>query len=268
MSKSELKCQKEASEIRDVLHRTGWMEGQCNEIPCVKQKHIIPHHNIPAASWKSVLQTKKQEIAQNKFIAPSKLHPMHQEFMPNVVKVMDKAYLEKKYYTTEHNYSIDKICKEYKLNVEQEHAFRIIANHVVLPNSEPLKMYIGGMGGTGKTQVLKAVSYFFDKRNEAYHFMIVAPTGSAAALLSGSTYHSAFGINDMSGEAQATKAMTQVHTRLQGIDYIFLDEVSMLSCYDMYKISAQLCKVMNEHTIPFGGLNMLLLVTLLNYLLQ
>ncbi|KAF8713523.1 hypothetical protein AX14_012976 [Amanita brunnescens Koide BX004] len=257
VSKSELKHQKEASEIRDVLRRTGWMEEQCNEIPCVKQKHIIPHHNIPAASWKSVLQTKKQEIAQNKFIAPSKLHPTHQEFMPNVVKVMDKAYLEKEYYTTEHNYSIDKICKEYKLNVEQECAFRIIANHAVLPNSEPLKMYIGGMGGTGKTQVLKAVSYFFEKRNEAYRFMIVAPTGSAAALLSGSTYHSAFGINDMSGEAQATKAMTQVRTRLQGIDYIFLDEVSMLSCYDMYKISAQLCKVMNEHTIPFGGLNML-----------
>jgi hypothetical protein len=31
----------------------------------------------------------------------------------------------------------------------------------------------------------------------------------------------------------------------------------MLSCHDMYKISAQLCKVMNEPTKPFGGLNML-----------
>jgi hypothetical protein len=91
----------------------------------------------------------------------------------------------------------------------------------------------------------------------AYRFIIVAPTGSAAALLSGSTYHSVFGINDMSGEAQATKALTQVCTRLQGVDYIFMDEVSMLSCHDMYKISAQLCKVMNKPTIPFGGLNML-----------
>ena len=36
-----------------------------------------------------------------------------------------------------------------------------------------------------------------------------------------------------------------------------MDEFSMLSCHDMYRISAQLCKVMNEPSIPFGGLNML-----------
>jgi len=42
-----------------------------------------------------------------------------------------------------------------------------------------------------------------------------------------------------------------------GVDYIFLDEVSMLSCHDIYKISAQLCKVMNKPTVPFGGFNML-----------
>ena len=115
------------------------------------------------------------------------------------------------------------------------------------------------MGGTGKTRVLKAVSKYLEIRKEAYRFIIVAPTGSAAALLSGSTYHSVFGINNMGGEANATKTktMTQVRTGLQGVDYIFMDEVSMLSCHDMYKISAQLCKVMNEPTIPFGGLNML-----------
>jgi hypothetical protein len=152
---------------------------------------------------------------------------------------------------------IDAISQEQNLNDEQDRAFRIVANHVVLPNSEPLKMYIGGMGGTGKSQVLKAVSNFFERRCEAYRFIIVAPTGTAAALLSGSTYHSVFGINDMSGDAQATKTLMQVRSRLLGVDYIFMDEVSMLSCHDMYRISAQLCKVMNEPTMPFGGLNML-----------
>lgn len=36
-----------------------------------------------------------------------------------------------------------------------------------------------------------------------------------------------------------------------------MDEVSMLSCFDMYRISAQLCRVMNNPTCPFGGFNML-----------
>jgi hypothetical protein len=57
-------------------------------------------------------------------------------------------------------------------------------------------MYLGGMGGTGKSQVIKAVVAFFEERNESHRFIILAPTGSAAALLNGSTYHSALGLND------------------------------------------------------------------------
>jgi hypothetical protein len=215
-------------------------------------------NHLPPATWKTKLQQQKQSVLDSKVRHTSKAeHAVPKTFIPDVVKVIDKSYLEKRYHTTEHNHLMETISQQYSLNEEQERAFRIIANHVVLPNSEPLKMYIGGMGGTGKSQVLKAVSSFFESRNEAYRFIVVAPTGSAAALLSGSTYHSVFGINDMSSEAQATKTLMQVRTRILGVDYIFLDEVSMLSCHDMYKISAQLCKVMNEPTLPYGGLNML-----------
>jgi hypothetical protein len=42
---------------------------------------------------------------------------------------------------------------------------------------------------------------------------------------------------------------------LDGVDYIFLDEVSMLSCHDLYKISTQLAKAFNEPNKPFGGMN-------------
>ena len=258
-SKSELKRQKEAGEIRDVLRRTGWLD-QSTVVSKLDLVPFVPQRKLPAATWKSILQAKKQMIIEQKVPSTStKSNTAEvQSFTPNVVQVVDKGYLERKYHTTEHNTFIDSICSDYSLNEEQERAFRIIANHVVLPNSEPLKMYIGGMGGTGKSQVLKAVSTFFEKRNEAYRFIIVAPTGTAAALLSGATYHSVFGINDLNNsEAQTTKTLIQVHSRLQGVDYIFMDEVSMLSCHDMYKISAQLCKVMNDPTTPFGGYNML-----------
>jgi putative protein kinase ArgK-like GTPase of G3E family len=72
----------------------------------------------------------------------------------------------------------------------------IIANHAISTNPEHLRMYLGGMGGTGKTQVIKALSSFFESRKEAHRFIIIAPTGTAAALLGGSTYHSMFGINE------------------------------------------------------------------------
>ena len=45
--------------------------------------------------------------------------------------------------------------------------------------------------------------------------------------------------------------------RLEGVDYIFIDEVSMLACHDMYKISAQLAKALNAFDLPFGGMNII-----------
>jgi hypothetical protein len=76
---------------------------------------------------------------------------------------------------------IDSI-KKYMLNSEQERAFRIIANHSVMEQPEKLRMYLGGMGGTGKSQVIKALMFFFGERKENHQFLVVAPTGSAAAL--------------------------------------------------------------------------------------
>ena len=100
-------------------------------------------------------------------------------------------------------------------------------------------MNIAGMAGTGKTQVLKALVEFFRQRKESHHLVIVAPTGSAAALLKGSTYHSMFGISSEGGPTSNIQ-LAQVRSRLEGVDYVFMDEVSMLSCRDMYLTSARL----------------------------
>jgi hypothetical protein len=41
------------------------------------------------------------------------------------------------------------------------------------------------------------------------------------------------------------------------VDYIFLDEVSILACHDLYNISAQIAKARNIVDAPFGGINMI-----------
>ena len=73
-------------------------------------------------------------------------------------------------------------------------------------------------------------------------------------MLQGSTYHSLFGINS-DGKHISGIQLAQVKERLVGVHYVFLDEVSMLSCHDMYLISARLACVMNNLDVPFGGLN-------------
>ena len=151
---------------------------------------------------------------------------------------------------------IDHTSNLFQLNCEQQRAFRIVANHSVMP-SEQLKMYLGGMGGTGKSQVIKALKHYFEKKNESHRFVILGPTGTSAALLGGSTYHSFLGIRMQTNTGNHTQTIAQVRTRLEGIDYIFIDEVSMLSCHDLYKISSQLAKALNVIDLPFGGMNMI-----------
>ena len=54
-------------------------------------------------------------------------------------------------------------------------------------------MYVSGMGDSGKSHVIKALADFFKSRNKSHRFEILAPTGTVAALLHGSTYHSFLG---------------------------------------------------------------------------
>lgn len=146
---------------------------------------------------------------------------------------------------------------DYGLNAEQQWVFCIVMQHVSSPGADQLKMYVGGMGGTGKTHVLNALTAYFKAQGESKQLVIVAPTGTTTALVKGSTYHFMFGINKCHGESISKKALAEFKERLDGVDYIFVDEVSMLSCIDMYCISAWLAMCTNRPELPFGGLNLI-----------
>ena len=78
--------------------------------------------------------------------------------------------------------------------------------------------------------------------------------GNTASLLGGSTYHHMFGINDQQNPSNGTLAI--IKDRLLGVDYIFLDEVSMLSCWNMFRISERLSHITGCPE-PFDGLNII-----------
>ena len=116
-------------------------------------------------------------------------------------------------------------------------------------------MNIAGMAGTGKSQIFKAIVKLFTITNQSHRYVILGPTGTSAALQNGSTYHSFLGINPNTSMRNEAANIAQLKAKLEGIDYIFIDEVSMLSCHDLYKISAKLAKALNVYDLPFGGLN-------------
>ncbi len=80
--------------------------------------------------------------------------------MQNLVQWKDINYLLKNYSKDQREIAELKttITTTFSLNKEQERAFKIITNHATSNTSERLQMYLGGMAGTGKSQVLKAVT--------------------------------------------------------------------------------------------------------------
>jgi hypothetical protein len=55
----------------------------------------------------------------------------------------------------------------------------------------------------------------------------------------------------------SSESLAKLRARLDGVEYIFLDEVSMLSCHHMYQISLQLTKATGYSEKAFGGVNMI-----------
>ncbi|KAI1781880.1 hypothetical protein LXA43DRAFT_838977, partial [Ganoderma leucocontextum] len=80
------------------------------------------------------------------------------------------------------------------LNTEQRRAFEIIARHSLESNHEPLRMYLGGVGGTGKSRVIHALTDFFRKRNEGRRLRLASYTGIAALNIGGVTLHAALNL--------------------------------------------------------------------------
>ena len=227
--------------------------------------------------WKDLLALKRKAVIQEKMkdipIKNDEETTDNQGFWENQVRYVDKTFLTRKFTPQDseiNNYElIEEVVRKFSLNTEQERAFRIIANHsLVGMAADPLRMYIGGMAGTGKSQVIKALIHFFEQRGKSYAFLILAPTGSAASLVSGSTYHSVLGfrgVNKLDDEgnqkgdplAKGMSAQDTIRNRIKAVDYVFIDEISMVDCLALYNISAQMNLAMRIDDVAFAGKSMI-----------
>lgn len=81
-----------------------------------------------------------------------------------------------------------------------------------------------GSAGTGKSYLIQQYLNWMPPGSRK-RTMVIAPTGKAASMLNGSTIHAAFGL---SNGVQPNTRITENNPRLQNIDTIIIDEVSML----------------------------------------
>lgn len=144
-------------------------------------------------------------------------------------------------------------------NPEQAMAVHIVSNHFLQSSPDQLLMYIAGVGGTGKSYVIKALDNIFSAFGCKNALLKTAPTGCAAVLIGGYTIHA---VTMMSRNKRANVS-AQLEALWSGVTYLVVDEVSMISALLMTNISKQISNAYANDPVrkdqPFGGVNVIFL---------
>ena len=147
----------------------------------------------------------------------------------------------------------DIICKK-TLYEKQQQVFEMVTDNIIKRHfkekTEQLIGYVGGEGGTGKSQVIKAIVEFMEQMKVKHTLRLCAPTGTAAKQIGGNTTSTLFGFS--------SNKSTKLQRKLEKVDTIILDEVSMVGCTHLVRISKALSKgKCCDPSVPYGGVDMI-----------
>lgn len=151
------------------------------------------------------------------------------------------------------------IIQEFKLsdNAEQEMCLRIIGEHFIHGNIKQLLMFITGIGGSGKSHVIRATVEMFRRCGAPEKLTLSAPTGSAAVLIDGYTIHALTFLP----KREVPVKQHDLEYIWRTIEYLILDEASLLSAELLSQVSHRICQAKSwDETArdkPFGGVNVI-----------
>jgi hypothetical protein len=122
-------------------------------------------------------------------------------------------------------------------------------------------LYVGGEGGVDKSQIIKAIVAAMDLVHRKDEVILMAPTGAAADIIGGSTYHTSLGISlnryRRGGVGPRVRRLWSRKT------VMIIDEVSMIDLSALSIINTH-CKIARslDRSSPhlFGGLPVVILM--------
>lgn len=115
-------------------------------------------------------------------------------------------------------------------------------------------IFITGSPGTGKSYTLKIIIKHLKQSD--VKFAVTASTGCSAVLINGQTIHSFLGMGV--GNTKLDKIIANLKSKkakykqLQELQYLIIDEISMIDDTTFKNISEILCKIRDNES-PFGG---------------
>lgn len=143
------------------------------------------------------------------------------------------------------------------LNTKQLRAYNIVKTHFTsIGTRPPLLMLVLGTAGTGKSFLIRAMAQLLGNQ-----CILTATTGIAGFLIGGITSHSALQlpVQAQNKRELSGTSLTQLQHRLKDVQYIIVDEVSMLGQRTMEWVDKRLKQASGYHDTPFGGYSLILI---------
>ena len=141
------------------------------------------------------------------------------------------------------------------LQGKQLQAYTLVQEHAKAEAPPPLRMIVSGTAGTGKSYLIHCLRLLLGNR-----VRVAAPTGVAAFNIEGHTLHSLLSLpvkgdyKDLEGER-----LHQLQQSLAGIDYLIIDEMSMVGRKIFGQVNKRLRQAFPHRADTlFGGCSCLL----------
>ncbi|CAF5169611.1 unnamed protein product, partial [Rotaria magnacalcarata] len=169
------------------------------------------------------------------------------------------------------------IIKQFTLNSQQKYAFMIVTSHLDGENQihtgsadNQLLMCVPGCGGTGKSQLIRGITQYFQITKRGKMLRKLAPTSIAVAEIDGLTIHSFLGESRKDSKKKQTRTFRPGDTKLENewrhVKYLIIDEMSMVGLSLLARLNriVKTAKHINSD-IPFGGVNVIFFGDYLQY---
>ena len=244
--------------------------------------------------WMQAAKTQEKRLEQMR-INPTNIHSQ-QDLVPDTIESSEGMYpicsssnvsshvpsTESRILSVGHNKDeiVSNVANKYHLNEMQRIAYNIMNNAffdlLALRNSSnnnsvsltsPLRMFLTGPGGTGKTHIVKAFKEVMSAFNSSHTIRFLGPTGTAAALIDGTTIHSGLGIKIRKGTHESVsnsffittsvRNRTKLHEEWRYVDFVLIDETSMVGAELLFEIDHALRYAKENFDTYFGGVNMI-----------
>ncbi len=162
--------------------------------------------------------------------------------------------------------SIDELETAIKnLTPDQKKIFREVVK--CAQQGEQFHYFITGPGGCGKSYLIKVLQNYLTLKTSRVlgvaNVLLGAPTGTASRNIHGRTLHSLFALpvdlfEQMEFSPLSPKKLHELRRAYANVQYLIIDEVSMVSAEMLTMIHQRLCQIFNNDQY-FGGLSVILL---------